>query len=171
MKAILRPVLVLCAAVICGVVVYALWGKAAVEHSPGQARKVLYYQDSMHPWIKSDQPGKCTVCGMDLTPILAGQSGFGLGDGLVGLSSNSITVLNVQTEEVRRQPLSRVLRVAGTLEPNEARKTIIAAPSPGRIQTSAIEFAGLEVEQGQRLLTLFSPDLIQRRALSWCMES
>ena len=164
MKAILRPVLVVCAAVICGSAVYALWRMAAVAPSPGQVRKVLCYQDSMHPWIKSDQPGKCTVCGMDLTPILAGQSGFGLGDGLVGLSSNSITVLNVQTEEVRRQPLSRVLRVAGTLEPNEARKTIIAAPSPGRIQTSAIEFAGLEVEQGQRLLTLFSPDLIQRRA-------
>ena len=112
MKTILRPVLVLCAAVICGVVVFALWGKAAVEHSSGQARKVLYYQDSMHPWIKSDQPGKCTVCGMELTPILAGQSGFGLGDGMVGLSSNSITVLNVQTELVRRQPLSRGLRVA-----------------------------------------------------------
>jgi len=164
MKAILRPVLVLCATVICGVVLYALWGKAAVEHSPGQARKVLYYQDSMHPWIKSDQPGKCTVCGMELTPILAGQSGFGLGDGMVGLSSNSVTVLNVQTEEVRRQPLTRVLRMAGTLEPNEARKTIIAAPSPGRIQSSAVQFAGLEVEQGQMLVTLFSPELIQRRA-------
>ena len=118
----------------------------------------------MHPWIKSDQPGKCTVCGMELTPILEGQSGFGLQDGMVGLGSNSITVLNVQTEEVRRQPLSRVLRVAGTLEPNDSRKTIIAAPSPGRIQTSAVEFAGMEVEQGQRLLTLFSPELVQRRA-------
>ena len=164
MRTILRPVLVLCAAVICGSAVYALWRMAAVGPSPGQARKVLYYQDSMHPWIKSDQSGKCTVCGMELTPILAGQSGLELGDGLVGLSANSVTVLNVQTELVRRQPLSRVLRVAGTLEPNEARKTIIAAPSPGRIQTSAVEFAGLEVEQGQRLVTLFSPELVQRRA-------
>ena len=27
-------------------------------------RKILYYQSTMHPWVKSDKPGKCTVCGM-----------------------------------------------------------------------------------------------------------
>ena len=164
MKTLPRLILLVCGVAICGTGGYALWRMGATAHSPGPARKVLYYQDSMHPWIKSDQPGKCTVCGMELTPILAGQSGFGLREGMVGLSSNSVTVLNVQTEEVRRQPLSRALRVAGTLEPNEARKTIIAAPSPGRIQASAVEFAGMEVVQGQMLLTLFSPELVQRRA-------
>ncbi len=32
-------------------------------------RKVLYWQDGMHPWIKSDQPGKCPICHMDLDPV------------------------------------------------------------------------------------------------------
>jgi membrane fusion protein, copper/silver efflux system len=164
MKTQLRLILLACGIAICGASAYALWRMSATARSPVPARKVLYYQDSMHPWIKSNQPGKCTVCGMELTPILAGQSGFGLQEGMVGLSSNSATVLNVQTEVVSRQPLSRTLRVAGTLEPNEARKTIIAAPSPGRIQASAVEFAGMEVEQGQMLITLFSPELVQRRA-------
>jgi membrane fusion protein, copper/silver efflux system len=164
MKTLPRLILLVCGIAICGTGAHALWRMSATVRSPGPARKVLYYQDSMHPWIKSDQPGKCTVCGMGLTPILAGQSGFGLREGMVGLSSNSATVLNVQTEVVSRQPLSRTLRVAGTLEPNEARKTIIAAPSPGRIQASAVEFAGMEVEQGQMLITLFSPELVQRRA-------
>ena len=164
MKTLVRPILLVCAVAICGSGAYALWRMATIGRSPGHARKVLYYQDSMHPWIKSDQPGKCTVCGMDLTPILEGQSGFGMREGMVVLSSNSVTVLNVQTEEVRRQQLSRAWRVAGTLEPNEAHKTIIAAPSPGRIQTSAVEFTGMEVEKGQRLITLFSPELVQRRA-------
>jgi Cu(I)/Ag(I) efflux system membrane fusion protein len=163
MKTFVRPILVLCAVAICGGA-YALWRTALAGRSPSQARKVLYYQDSMHPWIKSAQPGKCTICAMDLTPIREGESGFGLRDGTVVLSSNSVTVLNVQTEEVRRQPLSRALRVAGTLEPNEAHKTIVSAPSPGRIQTSAVESSGVEVEKGQKLITLFSPELVQRRA-------
>ena len=164
MKSTIRPILLVGTALVCGLAAHGVWRMATIRHSTDHARKVLCYQDSMHPWIKSDQPGKCTVCGMDLTPILEGQSGFGLGDGMVGLSSNSVTVLNVQTEEVRRRTLSRDLRMAGTLEPNESRKTLIASPSPGRIQTSAVEFAGMEVEKGQVLITLFSPELVQRRA-------
>ena len=164
MKTLIRPVILLCAVAICATGAYLLWRTTTVGHPPSHTRKVLYYQDSMHPWIKSDQPGKCTICAMDLTPILDGESGYGLRDGTVVLSSNSVTVLNVQTEEVRRQSLSRTLRVAGTLEPNEAQKTIISAPSPGRIQSSAVEFPGVEVEKGQMLITLFSPELVQRRA-------
>ena len=35
-------------------------------------RKILYYQDPMHPAYKSDKPGKAPDCGMDLVPIYAG---------------------------------------------------------------------------------------------------
>src|SRR5512138_201316 len=92
---------------------------------PAQSeRKVLFYQDSMHPWIKSDRPGKCTVCEMDLTPIYEGQAGFGSDANLVVINSNQVTVLNVQAEPVKRRSLSRALRVAGTLDANETSKTI-----------------------------------------------
>jgi hypothetical protein len=36
--------------------------------------KILYYQSPMHPWIKSDKPGKCPICGMDLIPVYADQA-------------------------------------------------------------------------------------------------
>ncbi|MCU0752193.1 MAG: hypothetical protein MUC40_04020, partial [Akkermansiaceae bacterium] len=38
-------------------------GAAASSAATGE-RKVLYYQSAMHPWIKSDKPGRCTICGM-----------------------------------------------------------------------------------------------------------
>lgn len=38
-------------------------------------RKILYYQSAMHPWIKSDKPGKCPICGMDLVPVYADETG------------------------------------------------------------------------------------------------
>ena len=62
-------------------------------------RKILYYQSSMHPWIKSDKPGKCPICGMDLVPVYEGDIGMSA-DGGVSLKSNSITALNVQTVAV-----------------------------------------------------------------------
>ena len=31
-------------------------------------RRILYYQSAMHPWVKSDKPGRCTVCGMPPWP-------------------------------------------------------------------------------------------------------
>ncbi len=39
--------------------------------APGVAgeRKILYWQDPMHPAYKSDKPGKAPDCGMDLVPI------------------------------------------------------------------------------------------------------
>jgi hypothetical protein len=53
----------------------------AVRRQPAAAapaaagRKILYYQSAMHPWIKSDKPGKCPICGMDLVPIYADEGG------------------------------------------------------------------------------------------------
>ena len=142
---------------------YVLWKSPGNRAGTAREHKVAGYQDSMHPWIKSDQPGKCTICGMDLTAIQEGDQGFAMKAGTVALNSNSITVLHLQTEEVKRRILTRTLRVAGTLEPNETRKTIVSAPARGRIDALTVDYAGVEVVQGQKLITMFSPELVQLR--------
>jgi len=85
-----------------------------MQNAAGSGRKILYYQSAMHPWIKSDKPGKCPICGMDLVPVYEGDAGMNM-DGGVTLKSNSITALNVQTATVARDPLVHTLRVAGTV--------------------------------------------------------
>ena len=77
-------------------------------------RKVLFYQSPMHPWVKSDKPGKCTVCGMDLVPVYESADGTNSAFGLK-LNPDSVTVLNVQTAEVERRPIRHTLRVAGRI--------------------------------------------------------
>jgi membrane fusion protein, copper/silver efflux system len=134
-------------------------GSALHQTTSASARKPLFYQDSMHPWVKAGQPGKCTVCGMDLTPIYEGQSGHGLSHNFVALSSNNITVLDVQTEEVKRQEVARVLQVAGTLEADETKKTVVAAPAAGRVDDLTVRFPGVEVREGERLVSFYSPEL------------
>jgi membrane fusion protein, copper/silver efflux system len=142
-----------------------VWKNSNKSPTGASARKVACYQDSMHPWIKSDQPGKCTICAMDLTPIYEGDKGFATGQDLVVLNSNAITVLNVQTETLQRRPLSRTLRVAGTLQANEGRKAVLSAPVRGRIENMAVEYAGVEVEKGQSLINFFSPDMVALRRI------
>ncbi|HOB99837.1 MAG TPA: efflux RND transporter periplasmic adaptor subunit [Verrucomicrobiota bacterium] len=139
---------------------YALWQQLTLPSHSRAERKVLYYQDSMHPWIKSDQPGQCTICAMDLTPIYEGESGLGHTDDLVTLSASSVTVMNVQTDEVKRRSLHRAVRVAGVLEADTTRKTILAAPAAGRIDAVAVASAGVDVQAGQVLATIYSPDLV-----------
>jgi RND family efflux transporter MFP subunit len=45
-----------------------IW-KPASAPSAATERKVLYWQDPMHPAYKSDKPGKAPDCGMDLVPV------------------------------------------------------------------------------------------------------
>jgi multidrug efflux pump subunit AcrA (membrane-fusion protein) len=93
------------------------------HHSPAppatspEGRKILYYQSPMHPWIKSDKPGKCPICGMNLVPVYESMEGTNTGYGLK-LNADSVNVANVQTAQVERRPIVRTLRVAGTISVN-----------------------------------------------------
>ena len=77
-------------------------------------RKVAYYQSAMHPWIKSDRPGKCPICGMNLVPVYADED-TNAPSGGIRLQPGSVTVLDVQSTAVTEQTVTRTLRVAGTL--------------------------------------------------------
>jgi multidrug efflux pump subunit AcrA (membrane-fusion protein) len=88
---------------------------SAATAPPG--RKILYYQSSMHPWIKSDRPGKCPICGMDLVPIYADAANTNTAGGLV-LSPDSVSAIHVQTDTVERRTLRHTLRVGGTISVN-----------------------------------------------------
>ena len=86
------------------------------HHVAEAAKKVLFYQSPMHPWVKSDKPGQCTVCGMNLVPVYQGGAGFDkVVAGLVILPQGSPSVIGVQTAEVKKQRLAHTLRVAGMI--------------------------------------------------------
>src|SRR5471032_550707 len=78
-----------------------------VRHLPAVAsggRKALYYTCAMHPWVRETKPGPCPVCGMELTPIYANESGIAENNsGMVTLEPESISTINVQTDLVARR--------------------------------------------------------------------
>lgn len=136
-------------------------GFGATASAAGTGRTVLFYQSAMHPWIKSDRPGKCTICGMDLTPVYEGQSGLDSPAGLVTLPESSVTVLGVTTTPVRRAPLHRTLRVAGTIEADDTRRRVVPAYVAGRIERLFVNYVGAEITAGAPLLEIYSPMLLQ----------
>ena len=133
---------------------------APAAKSDSSGRKVLYYQSSMHPWVKAEKPGKCTVCGMELVPIYEGQKGYELTAGTVSLGTNSIQAIHVQTAEASKRPLIRTLRVAGTIDDNDAKHRRLSAYVEGRIEKLHVNFIGAEVKEGEPLATFYSPMLL-----------
>jgi Cu(I)/Ag(I) efflux system membrane fusion protein len=131
------------------------------NQAPGGAARISFYQSPMHPWVKSSQPGQCTVCGMNLVPVYEGGAGFDHASrDIVMLPPGSPAVIGVATSPAAVQPLQRTLRVAGMIGEDESRHGVIAAPVEGRIDGLAMNHEGQAVTGRQPLATIFSRTLL-----------
>jgi len=133
----------------------------------GPARKVRLYQSPMHPWVTSDRPGHCTVCGMDLVPVYE-EGGNSAApprtSGAVLLPPGSPAASCVATEVVGRRSFQRTLRLAGMIGEDESRHGVISAPVEGRVDGLAMSCEGESIVRRQPLVTLFSRTLLDAAA-------
>ena len=142
------------------------WCAAVLVRHPAQGttaggRKVLLYQSPMHPWVKSNRPGKCTVCGMELVPIYEGGRPVNTGvSDVVMLPEGSANAVGIQIAEVTRKKLVRTLRVAGMIGEDESRHGVISAPVEGRLDGLAMSCDGQQITRRQPLATIFSRTLL-----------
>lgn len=115
------------------------------------------YQCPMHPWIKSDKPAKCTICGMDL--VAAPPAGMALPEGMVSLASSIINTIGVESSVVSRQPLLRTVRVNGAIDDDDSRHRLLTAWAAGRVEKLHVHIVGTVITAGQPLFDLYSPEL------------
>lgn len=138
--------------------------QSAISNDSAAVPKVSFYQSPMHPWIKSDKPGNCTICGMKLVAVHEGEQGFkGESSTAVRLSDSIVNVLNVETAPVEKQPLQRTLRVSGTIDDDDTRHRRLSAYVDGRVERLGVRYIGAEVREGELLATIYSPALLTAR--------
>ncbi len=133
--------------------------RATGEHNHTQADADQMWTCSMHPQILQPEPGSCPICGMDLIPADSGADG--LAPGQLRLTENALALADVQTIRLGdAESGDRVLTLSGTIEANEKKIATQSAYFDGRIETLSINYEGEPVRKGQRLATLYAPDLV-----------
>jgi Cu(I)/Ag(I) efflux system membrane fusion protein len=125
------------------------------------APKILYWYDPMHPAYKADKPGIAPDCGMALVPQYAKDASSGpQAAGSITLSEGQIALAGVATTQVRREPLEQELNTTAVLVPDETRIAHVHVKTSGYLEQVFANAIGQQVRKGDRLFTLYSPDLV-----------
>jgi RND family efflux transporter MFP subunit len=125
-------------------------------------RKILYWYDPMHPAYKSDKPGTAPDCGMDLVPMYANEmaSGAEMTPGSVQITAQQQQLIGVKTATVERRTMERVLRSVGKVTIDESKVAHIHTKFSGYIEHVYADFVGKQVNAGEPLFTIYSPELV-----------
>jgi RND family efflux transporter MFP subunit len=127
-------------------------------------RKILYYQDPMHPWNKFDKPGIAPDCGMKLVPVYADKQLTGaagpLPPGAVQISPARQQLMGVTTAVADYRPVEKTIRTVGQVAIDETRLADVHVKVNGWIQKVFVDFTWQPVKKGDPLFTIYSPDLL-----------
>ena len=129
------------------------------EHAHTEAEENQIWTCSMHPQIRQNGPGDCPICGMELIPAVnAGAETDN--PATFQMSENAMKLANVSTMQVGKSAAARTLRLNGKVELNETNTVTQSSHIPGRIESLKVNFTGEQVQRGQTLATVYSPELV-----------
>ena len=121
--------------------------------------------DSMHPWITSNKPGTCPICGMELIEVSqeeseAMQAALTADVVKVSLPPQQRIVGNVSLEEtVRIEWMERIPVVGEIVIPDDATRTETTWVR-GRIERLYAHTVGNYISRGAPLMKVYSEDLL-----------
>lgn len=128
------------------------------EHSHDSLEGSLW-TCSMHPQISLSEPGDCPICGMDLIPSTQG-SLSGENPLVLKMTPEALALAQVQTTVLGGVSSGKELILNGKLQADERQSASLTAKFPGRIEKLFVTFTGEKVSQGQKIATLYSPELL-----------
>lgn len=135
-----------------------------MESSPAQSgtqansdKEVLYWQSPMNPTEIYDKPGKSRM-GMDLVPVYA--DGSGSSEGAISINPVVVQNMNVRLVNASLQDLATTVRTVGKIEYNEQKLFNVNTKITGWVEELFVDYTGKEVEKGQPLFSIYSPELV-----------
>ena len=131
--------------------------KASQEEVDHHAHEegVAYYTCPMHTSVQQSSPGKCPICGMNLTPLKQED----LKSGTIVVDEVRRQQIGVRTAAVERRNVSRQIRAVGQVRVDETRLSDVNLRMSGWVHRLHVEETGQRVKRGQVLFTLYSPEL------------
>ena len=117
------------------------------------------YTCSMHPQIRQNEPGDCPICGMDLILLEENTSNDPL---VLEMTNESVKLANIQTTIIGEEEgqSAKTIRLSGKVQTDERLASSQVAHVPGRIEKLFVSFTGEQVNKGQKIASLYSPELI-----------
>jgi RND family efflux transporter MFP subunit len=135
-----------------------------VSASVPAAHAASAYTCPMHPEYRSDHPGDCPICGMDLEPVAAGKATGG------GAAAPAVPARGVQVSPERQQAIgvrvgvvtrlagTRLLRTTGRVVPDDNRTYPIVAAVSGWVRNVESVTTGDAVKKDQVLASIAAPE-------------
>ncbi len=126
-----------------------------------EEQAVEHWTCSMHPQIDEPEPGQCPICGMDLIPKKTVQSD----DEVVSadeilMTQSAIKLADIRTYIVKEGLPDKKVYLLGKAQADERKIAELTARFSGRIEKLYVNFTGQNVKRGQRLATIYSPELV-----------
>jgi Cu(I)/Ag(I) efflux system membrane fusion protein len=116
---------------------------------------------SMHPQIKLDKPGKCPICAMDLVPVSDIQSAReDVHPDEIQMTESAARLAEIQTVRVSKGVPGKEIFLQGKVQADERKISALTARFGGRIEKLFVSFTGENVKKGDKLATIYSPDLV-----------
>ena len=157
-------VLLLIAAAFVGGYGYGRWYGKPVAAAGAPERKILYWVDPMHPWYKSDKPGIAPDCGMKLVPVYAGEEkpipSSRMPPGTVQITPEKQQLIGVEYGTAEYETVTGSIRAAARVTLDETRIAKVQPRLEGWIDQVFVDFTGKQVEKGDPLLTIYSPEAL-----------
>ena len=148
--------LVLLLGVLIGIFMFSSTPINGVESHTDHAGKTTW-TCSMHPQVKLEEPGQCPICFMDLIPL---NDNVGTDNpNQYSLSESAIELARISTSSVRLGTARGDLRLSGKIDYDETRTKYISAWFPGRLERLFVDYTGIQVNAGDHLFEIYSPEL------------
>lgn len=130
-----------------------------ISGSNTAAEQKQLYQCAMHPNIVAEKPGLCPICGMELQVVTQVEFKGIPGRAAVELTEQQRQLINIRTVPVKEEETSRTVRAVGTVTYDQSKVAEITSRVMGWVEKLHVDTPGAQVEQGQPLMELYSPDL------------
>jgi Cu(I)/Ag(I) efflux system membrane fusion protein len=116
---------------------------------------------SMHPQIKQDKPGLCPICAMDLIPLTTMTSADeDFSPNEIQMTESAAKLADIKTMVVTKGSPEKSVYLQGKVQADERNISELTARFGGRIEQLFVNFTGQNVKKGQKLATIYSPDLV-----------